>query len=149
MRDVNILLPKLLAQTLTQAPQRELAGRERARRHVPAQAPRRAREDERAALAPRVERVLLERLHRRPRERERAVHVHVRHVAQLLGRHGEERPTRRKAQVMQHDAQLCRAASGPGVCEDGRERGGHVFVAVGLGEETGRLRVVSGVHRTT
>lgn len=62
MGNMNILLRKLLRQALRQCPCPELTRRKRARHHVPAQARRRTREDERAALAVfRVNAIVFER----------------------------------------------------------------------------------------
>ena len=136
---MNVLLPEPLIQALAQRPQRELACRERARRHVPPQAARRTREDERASLPLRVEPVLLERLDRRARERERTVHVHVHRSAQVVGSDGEERSPLCERDVVHRDAELGRTARGPRVRQDGRECRGRVLVAVRFGDEPGGL----------
>ena len=136
---MNVLLPELLVQALAQRPQRKLARRERARRHVPPQAARRTREDERASLPLRVEPVLLERLDRGAGERERAMHVHIHRSAQVIGRDGEERAPLRERDVVHRDAELGRTARGPRVRQDGRECRGRVLVAVRFGDEPGGL----------
>ena len=67
---MDVLLPKLLRETLAERPQTELTSCERARGDVSTDGSRRASEEERASLAALVELVLLERKDGPARERE-------------------------------------------------------------------------------
>lgn len=91
VRNVDVLLPKLLREALRQRAHAELARGDDTRRRVPAQAGRRAREEERAALAPRlVDGEGLERGDGLAGEGERADDVGVDAFLDLFGRELEE-----------------------------------------------------------
>lgn len=74
---MNILLPKLLIQALTQRPQPKLARRKRTRGRIPPPRRRRARKQQRTPLPPRIQPVLLERENRVTRKGEGGADVGV------------------------------------------------------------------------
>ena len=137
---MDVLLPKLLVQTLAQRPQRELAGRERARDHPTPPATSRAREYQCPPLPLLVERVVLERFDDPARERERPVYVGIDDPSNVRGGDTEEGLADDPADVVHSDAQLAGGVrrGGPGVGENGGEEGGRGVVGVRAdGERSG------------
>lgn len=134
---MDVLLSELLVQALAERSERELARGERARDHVPAQAARRAREDERAALAARIERVLAEGQDRPARERERPVDVGVHDARDVALIEREERLPDGGRRVVNRNAELARSARGPRVRGDRGEDICERLVAVRVDRERG------------
>lgn len=139
MRDVDVLLSKLLRETLAQRAGAKLARRERAREDVAADSGRRAREDERAPLPALVERILPELEDGTAREREGRVHVHLQRVRDVLLGHIEEAFEHARSGVPHPDAELRRPPRGPLVREDGVEDGERRVVGVVRNREGCRL----------
>lgn len=136
---VNVLLAKLLVQALAQGPQRMLASGEDAGSVIPADARRRAGEDERAALTLRVDLVLLELFDDLVREPKCAVDVRVDNDLDVLLADVEEGLPHAGTGVIECNAYLRAPARGPGVRPDGVEHVGECLEAVRLNWEGGDL----------
>lgn len=140
---MDVLRPELLVQALAERTQRELSRCKRARRHVPAETPRRAREDERAALPLRVDRVLLERGYDLVRERERTMHVRVRDLREVRLGDVEEALAHSDACVPERRADLGRGpVRGPRMLADGAKDVRERLVAVRLDGKCDCLRKI-------
>ena len=140
---MDVLCPELLVQALTQSPQGMLAGREDARRGVPADAGRRPSEDERTALALRVDLVLPELFDDLVRKPERAVDVRVDDDLDVLLGDIEEQLACGGPGVVQRDTDLRPPTRRPGVRADGVEDVGKCLEAVRLDGECRNLSPVS------
>lgn len=142
MSDMDILLPKLLVQTLAETPQSELARAEQAGGNVAPPRSSRSSEDQ-CAFLPRpliklvralTQRVLLERQNRGFSKCERADHVRVRRLLDLLIRDLEERLPHGVACVPNRDANL-----GVELCFDCSKGSGELRRIVLLYGERGRF----------
>ena len=106
MRDVDVLLPELLLEALTQRADAELAHSERARQNVAPQRGGRAREDERATLPALVNRVLSEFEDGAARERECRGDVDLQRVRDVLLGNVEEALEHARGGVPHPDAEV-------------------------------------------
>ncbi len=88
---MNVVLPKLLRQTLAQSPDRKLDRRDPARPHVSTDARRGASEEERSSRTALIKLILLKRQDRPARKAERCGYVELERSLNLLLGHLEER----------------------------------------------------------